>query len=229
MPNDSAEPDPHGPPAFVLLGETEAGDKVRVEGRLGPPLPPSETDAPEEALSECVGADGRELVARLDIVTTIESGLSGEVTLADFALPPGRESETHLLDFLMGYGEGPECFYGTAPESTGYVNFGELQPHQPEHFTMWVVMLDAISPNDPKPSASTLAHQRWLMGLPQITVDEKPASATVSGNQIASCAPQPVENFQENPQYFLAIVKGTSLQVRPGDPDREELCYGEEE
>jgi len=72
---------PTGAASFVVQGSTQEGDKVKVEGRFGLPVPSSQSDVDQTALSECTAPapDGRELVVRLDLTTTLESSLAGEV------------------------------------------------------------------------------------------------------------------------------------------------------
>lgn len=175
--NPTAAPDDSGPPAFVTEGSTENGDKLHIEGRFGAILPASESDVDQTVLSECPQYDGRELVTRLDLTTTLESSLSGTVNLVGFVPPLGEVS--HLIDYVLGFSEGPTCELVTE-ESGISINLGRLQPHESHNFTMWVVLLDAITPNDPHPSVQTLAHQNWIMGAPEATVDG--ASVRLSGD-----------------------------------------------
>lgn len=72
---------PAGAPSFVVQGTTQDGDKVKVEGRFGSPLRPSESDVDQTALSSCPppANDGRAMVVRLDLTATLESSLSGKV------------------------------------------------------------------------------------------------------------------------------------------------------
>jgi hypothetical protein len=172
-----AAPDPNSPPAFSLRGQTENGDKLRIEGHFGPILPANESDVDQTVLAECPRYDGRELVTRLDLATTIESSLPGTVLVG--GLVPPLSEVTHLVDYVFDYTEGPSCDLGT-DESEITINMGTLQPHQPHNFTMWVVLLDAITPSDPHPSLQTLAHQNWLMGAPEASVDG--ASVRLSGD-----------------------------------------------
>lgn len=175
--NTAAAPDASGPPAFTTEGSTENGDKLRIEGRFGPILPASESDVDQTVLAECPRYDDRELVTRLDLTTTIESSLSGTVMLVGFVPPLSEVS--HLVDYVLGFSEGPSCTLA-AEESGPSINLGTLQPHQPVNFTMWVVLLDAITPSDPHPSLHTLAHQNWIMGAPEATVDG--ATVRLSGD-----------------------------------------------
>jgi predicted small lipoprotein YifL len=162
----AAAPDPTGPPAFAMAGSTESGDKVRIEGRFGPVLSPSESGVNQSALEGCPQyAAGRDLVVQVDLVTTIESGLSGDATAEgfDFTLP--RE-----VDYVLDFSEGATCKF--AGEYEVSINMGTLQPHQPDHFTMWAVLLGAITPSDPHPSVQTLAHQHWSMAAPTVIADD---------------------------------------------------------
>jgi len=161
----AAAPAPSGPPAFTMEGSTESGDKVRVEGRFGPALSPSESGVNQTALEGCPQyASGRDLLVQVDLVTTIESSLSGDVTAEgfDFALP--RE-----VDYVLDFSEGATCKF--AGENEVSINMGTLQPHEPDHFTMWAVLLGAITPSDPHPSVRTLARQHWSMSAPTMIVD----------------------------------------------------------
>jgi len=62
-----------GPADFVIEATTEKGDKVKVEGRFGPPQAAAESDVSQGALGECPSpaSDGRELIVRLDMVTRV--------------------------------------------------------------------------------------------------------------------------------------------------------------
>jgi hypothetical protein len=136
-----------GAASFVIHGTTQAGDKVKVEGRFGSPLRPSESDVNQTALGECPppAPDGRALVVRLDLSTTLESSLAGEVKFETNSIIGGP-----LVNFVMGFREGASCESGQ-PQNV-VVNFGSVQPGQSDNFTMWVVLPDAITPADPHPS-----------------------------------------------------------------------------
>jgi hypothetical protein len=167
-PSSTTSPAPSAsePPAFTMEGSTEGGDKVRIEGRFGPALPPGESGVNQNVLEGCPQyAAGRDLLVQVELRTTIESSLSGNVTAEgfDFALP-------HEVDYLLDFSEGATCKF--AGENEVSVNFGTLQPHQPQHFTMWAVLLNAITPQDPHPSVQTLAHQGWIMAAPTLIVDD---------------------------------------------------------
>lgn len=161
----TAVPAASGRPAFTMEGSTESGDKVRIEGRFGPALSPSESGVNQSVMEGCPQyADGRDLVVQVDLLTTIESGLSGAVTVEgfDFSLP-------HEVDYVVDFSEGATCKF--AGENEVSVSLGTLQPHQPDHLTMWAVLLGAVTPSDPHPSVQTLAHQHWSMAAPTVIVD----------------------------------------------------------
>lgn len=166
--SQSAAPDPASAPAFVLEGQTEHGDQLKLEGRFGPVLTASASNVDQAVLSECPNYDNRELVIRLDLTTTLESGLSGTVAIT--GLIPQVADVYHLLDLVYGYSEGPSCVLDNV-ENESVINLGTLQPHEPQNFTVWVVLLDAITPTDPHPSVSTLSHQHWFIGEPNASVN----------------------------------------------------------
>jgi hypothetical protein len=175
----TATPSPNGPPAFTTEGSTESGDKVRIEGRFGQPLSPSEAGVNQNALEGCPQyAAGRDLVVQVELLTTIESSLSGNVTVEgfDFTLP--KE-----VDYVLDFSEGTICKF--AGENEVSINMGTLQPHQPDHFTMWAVLLGAVTPGDPHPSVQTLAHQHWSMSAPTIIVDDALAHVQHTDTEIA--------------------------------------------
>ena len=165
------KPAPSPPPAappFWLAGTTQNGDKFRLEGRYGPIQTASETEVNHEVLDDCPSADGRELIAELALTATIESSLPGQVIVGGFVPPYADVS--HLIDLILGYSDGPTCETVTE-ESQIAINLGTLQPHEPHVFVMWVVLPDAITPNDPHPSYQTLAKQNWVIGAVEASVD----------------------------------------------------------
>lgn len=177
---DKATPNPNKAPAFSISGHTEHGDEVHVEGRFGPILPPSESDVDQTALKSCPDADdGRELVRRLDITTTITSSLPGEVRVGSFVarLEEEESQSAHiLLDYVLDSPEASGCYRDSGEnEGGGIVNLGTLQPHEPHRFTMWVVLPDAITPSDLHPSAKKLASEGWYMGYPTVSVNSASA------------------------------------------------------
>lgn len=118
---------------------TQDGDRVKIAGWFGPPLPASQSDVDHTAFSECPppATNGRAMVARLDLATTLESSLPGEVELNTGRAVAGT-------DYVLDFGESAEC--KSEVEDTG-VKLGTLQPHQSTDFAMWVVFVNAITPN----------------------------------------------------------------------------------
>jgi hypothetical protein len=159
-----AAPSASSPPAFAVEGSTEGGDRVRVEGRLGQVIAPSQAGINQSVLEGCPQYDGRELVVQLDLTTTIESSLSGTVTVEGFNF-----AEPHLVDYVVDFAEGASC--KMAGENEVSINLGTLQPHEANHLTMWAVLLDAVTARDPHPSAQTLAHQGWSFASPAVVVN----------------------------------------------------------
>ncbi len=167
-PGPEPEPNQNRAPDFMLTGKTEHGDRLRLEGWIGPILPPSESDIEQSVLESCPRYDGRELVARVDMTVTIESGLAGSVIVGGFV--PPFEDERHLLDYAMKLSEGPTCVLDTG-ENAPSVDLGTLPPHHHGFLTMWVILLDAITPTDPHPSHRALTQGDWIMGAPYASVD----------------------------------------------------------
>lgn len=199
----TADSSPSGASSFVVQGTTSDGDKVKVEGSFGLPLPPNESDVDQTALGECTppAPDGRELVVRLDLTTTLESSLAGEVTLSTSPVVGP------LVSFVMGFKEGARCEGGEPKNAEA--NFGSVQPGQSVSFTMWVVLPDAITPNDPHPSEKALAAHLWLMGIPFPSVNGKGIGTPnkLSGPRVVRCR---TEDFGlAGYEHYIAVVGDT--------------------
>ncbi len=206
----TAEP-PAGTPSFVVQGTTQEGDKVKVEGALGSPLRPSESDVDQTALSECTppAPDGRELVVRLDLTTTLESSLAGEVTLSTSPIVGP------LVSFVMGFKEGARCEGGEPKNAEA--NFGSMRPGQSVSFTMWVVLPDAITPADPHPSEHALAADLWLMGVPTPLVNGKGIGTPnkLSGSRVVRCR---TEDFGlAGYEHYIAVVGDTPTTLHESE------------
>jgi hypothetical protein len=200
----AAEPSSSGPPSFVVNATTQEGDKVNVEGRFGPALPASESDVDQTALSECPSpaSDGRAVVARLDLTTTLESSLAGEVQLGTSLIM------NHLVDFVMGFSEGPRC---ESESGDVIADLGSLQPNEPHGFTMWVVLADAITPDTPHPSEQTLGAEHWLMEVPQVSVNGSLAKVTsATGPRVVKCEENPIEG-----DTYIATTGDTPKKFPP--------------
>ena len=183
----TATPADARPPDFVVNETTSNGDKVKTEGWLGQPVRASESDADQTALSECPSTDGRELVVKVDLVVTLESSLSGAVSLVGFGTALLNEETGRSADFLMPYSSGLQCYAGTSMD----VEMGTLQPHQSRTFTSWILLEDAITPDDPNPSAETLRTQGWVMTYAGATVNGSnwvdDHVRTVTGPRVREC------------------------------------------
>jgi len=172
-----------GPPDFTLAAKTQAGDSVTVEGRFGPALAPAQSDADPAAVRECPQSDGRELIVRLDLTTTIRSSLAADVTLDQFRSDGIADN---LTEFLMGYTGGPSC--QSVDGADHQVDLGTLQPHAPHQFTAWAILDDAITPNEPHPSPRRLGSQ-WRMDIPTIAINGTVVTeaATAGGPRVIRC------------------------------------------
>jgi hypothetical protein len=145
-------------PDFVIVGRTDSGDKVQILGHVGEATTLEESDADQTALATCSGAsNGRAMVVRLDLQTTVTSGLPAQVRLTEFSWDSAYS--TYAMDFLMNYSDGPQCGNGGLEQ---VVDLGELQPNQPADFSLWAVLDDAITPDDPSPSKKTLGQHALL-------------------------------------------------------------------
>jgi hypothetical protein len=193
----AAEPNSSGPPSFVVNATTQGGDAVKVEGWFGPALPSSESDVDQTAFGECPppATDGRAVVVRLDLATTLESSLSGEVELNTGRAVAGT-------DYIMGYGSGAQC--DSEVEATS-AKLGTLQPHQATDFTMWLVFVNAITPNDLHPSEKALGAKDWVMEMPQVTVD---GSSSLDGHLIAT-GPRVVACDEPGGPKYIAPIGST--------------------
>jgi hypothetical protein len=186
----------------VVQATTKEGDRVKVEGWFGPPLPAGESDVNQTALSECPppAPDGRAMVVRLDLTTTLESSLSGEVELETSYLA-GK-----TVNFVMDFSEGPQCDNGQPGEAI--IKLGTLQPGESHSFTMWVVLPEAITPDDPHPSERTLGAEHWLMAIVEPTVDGsgflEDQHKSLTGPRVVTC-PRVYEASEE----YLAVVGDT--------------------
>ncbi len=184
---------------------------MKVEGSFGSPLRPSESDVDQTTLSECTppAPDGRELVVRLDLTTTLESSLAGEVTLSTTPIVGP------LVSFVMGFKEGARCEGGE--QKNAEASFGSVQPGQSVNFTMWVVLPDAITPADPHPSEHALAADLWLMGVPAPLVNGKGIGTPtrLSGPRVVRCR---TEDFGlAGYEHYIAVVGDTPTTLHESE------------
>lgn len=179
-----------GPPSFVLHTTTEQGDRVKMEGWFGPAQTQQESDVEASALSGCPppANDGRAMVVNLETAITLESSLSGSVGFSTGNVPLSNMGQ-QFMAFVMGYSSGPTCVHGEPSATT--IELHTMQPGETRHFTIWVVLPDAITPADPHPSEQALAHGRWLMMVPDPMVNGSYAAhgqqPSVSGPRVVHC------------------------------------------
>lgn len=207
----AAAPSTTGSPSFVISSTTQDGDKVKVEGRFGPALPASESDVDQTALSECPQPtpDGRAFVVRLDLTTTVESSLAGEVTLETAHVDGGG-----IVNFVMGFSEGAHCDAGEPNEAS--VKLGMLQPGQPMDLRCgWLCptqlhLMNRIHQNRP------LAPRGWLTALMEPSVNGssylQDQHNSVGGSRVVKCS-QP----DEAPYEYLAVVADTPSVIHESE------------
>src|ERR1039458_10514727 len=206
--SSAAAPNTSGPPSFVTDLDMQGGDKVKLEGWFGPPLPAAESNVDQTALSECPQPtdDGRAIVVALDLTATLESSLSGEVELNLGTLPP----ET-LAEYILGFSSGAQC--EAAVENPTGIKLGTLQPHRSTTFALWIAFGNAITPNDPHPSEAVLRANNWLMSLPHATVDSESSAyghANATGPRAVKCVQAGYTAGEET----LAVIGGTPKLVQ---------------
>lgn len=194
-------------PSFIVQALTKDGDQVKVEGHFGPPVPASESGVEAAALSGCSSqaGDGRAIVVQLNLTTTLESSLAGEVSLEVAHVNAGG-----IVNFVMDFNEGERCEAGEANEAIA--TLGTLQPGQPHPFSLWVVLPDAITPEEPHPSEATLGPKLWLMTPVEPSVDGSQYLAdqhnSVTGSRLVTCK-QPDEAGYD----YLAVVGDTPSTI----------------
>jgi hypothetical protein len=209
----AAAPNTDDPPSFVVNATTQDGDKVKVEGWFGPALPAGESDVDQTALSECPSpaSDGRAMVVRLDLTTTLESSLSGEV-----ALEAAHVDSKGIVNFVLGFSEGAHCVTGEANEAS--IKLGTMQPGQSANFTMWAVLPNAITPEVPQPTVKELGEKDWLMTPIEPSVNGssylEDQHNRVSGPRLVKCHPgaNPTEPSGPEDEY-LAVVGDTATTL----------------
>ena len=214
----AAEPNTSGAPDFLVTSTTQEGDKVKVDGWFGPPLPASESDVDQTALSGCPppAPDGRAVVVRLDLTTTLESSLAAEVELAtSFAQGPRR------VNFVIGLSQGASCELGE-PGNTN-ASLGTLQSQESSNFTIWVVLPDAITPDNPQPTAQTLGAEGWFMTAPEPSVNgsgfDQDQHNSITGPMVVKC-----DNNEESGKYISVIGTTPHRLTADNISDYDEIC-----
>ncbi|MHB8243119.1 MAG: hypothetical protein ACYDHN_14160 [Solirubrobacteraceae bacterium] len=120
---------------------------------------------------------------RLDLVAALESSLAGQLGIdMSYAGTP-----IHALDFVLGLSP-PTCVLAEPQYAT--VNLGTIQPQQSTSFTMWIVLPDVITPDDPQPSEQTLEHEGWFIDVPALALNgtamREQHRAGLTGSRVAS-------------------------------------------
>jgi len=168
-----------GAPAFTVHATSSAGDRVRIEGRLGPVIPATELPFPEEEADRCVVEDlPRDSAVQLSLTATVESGSTATVETTNIGSDPFAP-DTILVTELVNTTN--EC--GIRPG----VAFGELAPHEPDAVSTWLILMATTTPRHPHPSMRYLA-ERWRLTLPVETkINDTWAKATISGPRVEFC------------------------------------------
>jgi hypothetical protein len=160
-------------PALTIRAEASDGDTVLITGHLSEPVPQAQSDAEPSGLSECLGTnDQRALIVKLTLEVTVESTLAADVSLSDFQT--AGISTGNPLSYLMGYSTGESCAPGNE------VTLRQVQPSAPSNFTIWLVLPDAVTPNEPEPTAQSLSG-RYMTAMPTVSINEKPVIEQING------------------------------------------------
>ncbi len=210
-----SEPNTSGAPSFTINLAEPDGDKVAVDGWFGPVVLASQSSVSQTALSECPqpAPYGRAMVTQLDIATTVQSSLAAEVELKTNYVV-GLARTLPKVNFIMGYSEGAHCDNGQP--GLANVKLGQLQPDQTDHFTMWVVLPGAITPDRSTPTEQQLGGEIWLMALPVASIMDSGSTAnaneqpkvTVSGPRIVTCE-TPGSGLGSERSEYLAVSNDT--------------------
>jgi hypothetical protein len=194
-------PPPPPTPDFTIAAKNSGGDRVLVAGSFGPPVAQTRSDADQSALKECLTAsDGRALVVRMDLEITVQSGLPTDVGLSNFGFDGG------LISFLMGYSAGADCQQGNT------VSF-HLAPHQPAHFTIWLVLGDAITANNPSPTEKDLTN-KYMATVPSIDLSENnTGKMRMGGRRLLFCRLNVSAESYEEPTAMLVVAGAVPKQI----------------
>jgi hypothetical protein len=107
---------------------------------------------------------------------------------------------------------------------TTRTNLGTLQPHEPHHFTMWVVLPDAMTPNDPHPTPAILAREEWLIYPLEAKMDNSRVGIpTAQGGEWPSDRHLSCRS-RGRPGGVHRLVSGTPQTINTSDPKNELLC-----
>jgi hypothetical protein len=162
-----------GEPDLTIRAEASDGDTVLITGHLSEPIPQAQSDAEPSGLSECLGSnDQRALIVKLTLEVTVESSLATDVGLSNFQT--AEHSTGTPMSYLMGYSTGESC------EPGNDVTLRQIQPHATSDFTIWLLLPDAITPDEPEPTAQALSG-RYMMIVPVVSINENPIGGHPAG------------------------------------------------
>jgi hypothetical protein len=184
---------PKPPPlSFAITTQSSVGDRVRLVGSFGSVTTPAQSGLSSAELSECFGAaDGRELVAKLTLTATVESGLSADVGLDRLVNGPIGQAGVELI-FPSPDGTSCNSNQDFGPPE---FEFGSIPAHGSRSATLWAVLDDVITPDDPHPTASSL-DGNYDIALPETYITGVPANITgVGGPSVIDCEAEDIPEY----------------------------------
>ncbi len=211
--------EPRSPlPSFVIRQTTESGIAVKVEGRLGPPLPASESDVDKAMLRRCPYHLEHALIVRLDMTASIESGQAGDVQL-NLGTEP-IEHELLVITPTSG------CRHGGVNAATAA--FGELSSRSTGHTTAWIVLPQVVAPAYPHPSSAELSKEGWVMFDPAVNVDgseEQYNTSSEGADRWEGPAAVRCSQGEQVPRHIAVVLMPTVLSAT-NDDKYSETCEG---
>jgi hypothetical protein len=200
------------PAAFTLSVTGQSGDSGIVEGRFAPIVRASESGAETTALDDCGATTDRSYALRLDLTATVTSSLAADVSLLQF------ESDNWApknMDIILS-SEGSET---CAISGDSTVDFGELQPHQLASATVWLILPNTITPNEPSPVLKRLTSE-FRLRVPELSVGSSVTDTpTTTGPRIAICG-----NYLSGTDKFIAISTDVAPTMKNVTGEEETDC-----
>jgi hypothetical protein len=214
----SSQAQASGSPNFVIRQTTESGVTVKVEGRLGPPLPPSESDVDQATLRQCPYHLGNALVVRLDMVAAIESGQAGDVEVSDLGDEAKEEHE------LLVITPTSRCRHGGVNAATA--DFGHLTPQALGRATAWIVLPQVAAPAYPHPSSAELSKEGWVMLDPVVKVngsEEQYNSSSEDADRMEGPSAVRCSPGEQIPRH-IAVVTMPNVLSATNDQNYSKTC-----
>jgi len=205
-------------PNFVIRQTTESGVAVKVEGRLGPPLPVSESDVDQAALRRCPYHLGNALVVRLDMVAAIESGQAGDVQVDGLGNEAKEERELLVITPTSG------CSHGGINAATA--DFGDLTPQALGRATAWIVLPQVAAPGYPHPSSAELSKEGWVIIDPAVKVngsEEQYNSSSEDADRLEGSSAVRCSPGEQIPRH-IAVVAMPNVLSATNDKNYSETC-----